>query len=174
MSPQPLNESVTKAWHDRTRAGLTAASELIHNECAYCEFGTVVVIDLDRFSQLIVRVGVRSGQVLLDNIELALAHATTDLGSSVALGGDQFLVVVPGRCFVNIAPLLLSTVSAARVFRRGWPRCVTASAGVASWPTHGETCGAAVAAAARALEIAKAAGGNRWAVAVDPSSPAHC
>jgi GGDEF domain-containing protein len=119
-----------------------------------------------------VRAGARSAQGLLDKIERALAHATTDLGSSVALGGDQFLVVVPDRCFVDIAPLLLSAVRGARVFRRGWPRCVTASAGVASWPTHGETCGAAVAAAARALEIAKAAGGNRWAVAVDPSSSA--
>lgn len=173
MSSKSLSESDTQAWHDRTRAGLTAAGELVHNECSRYELGTVAVIDLDRFSRLVLRVGKCSSQGLLDEIELALAHAATGLGSSVALGGDQFLVVVPGRCSVDIAPLLLSAVRAARVFRRGWPRCVTASAGVASWPTHGETCAAAVAAAARALEIAKAAGGNCWAVAVDPSSLAR-
>jgi diguanylate cyclase (GGDEF)-like protein len=151
---------------ERAFAGLRAGGVLLDQMATDWPDGTLAVLDLDRFGRVSARHGTGTGDALLAAIERGLRAAVAGTGHAVALGGDQFLVLVSGR--VDPAALgrrLLTAVKTARVRTgRGRATWVSASAGLAGWAGPDRTVDAALRSAARALTAAKSAGGNHWAV----------
>ena len=151
---------------ERVFAGLRAGGSLLDRAVTDWPDGTLAVLDLDRFGWVSARYGSAAGDALLAAVEHGLRAAVAGAGHAVALGGDQFLVLVPGPTDPTaLGRRLLTAVKAARV-RTGWGRTawVSASAGLASWAGPDGTVDAALRSAARALTAAKSAGGNHWAV----------
>lgn len=150
---------------DRALAGLRAGGSLLDRH-AGSPCGVVAVLDLDRFGQVNSRRGSAAGDALLATIERGLWAAVAGSGHAVALGGDQFLVLVPGPADPSVlGRRLLDAVRQARV-RTGPGRAAwaSASAGLARWTQPDGTVDTALRSAGRALSAAKTAGGNRWAV----------
>lgn len=150
---------------ERAFAGLRTGGALLDRAVTDWADGTLAVLDLDRFGRVSARHGIGTGDALLAAVERGLRAAVAGTGHAVALGGDQFLVLVPGRADPTaLARRLLTAVLGARVRTgRGRATWVSASAGLAGW-SGPETVDAALRSAARALTAAKSAGGNRWAV----------
>lgn len=97
--------------------------------------GLVVVLDIDDMSAVTVRHGDDVGDRLLRAVETNLREALGHLGQVLRLGGDQFLVVLPGR---PSRAAVMAVITDA--FRRSRVRTrtarsvgVTASAGSARW-----------------------------------------
>jgi diguanylate cyclase (GGDEF)-like protein len=86
-------------------------------------------------------------------------------------GGEEFVVVLPetGREGAGYtAERICSAVRRRPVQVAGLELRITLSAGVAVFPTHGDTPASIVRAADEALYAAKAGGRDRWRMAPDP------
>jgi len=150
---------------ERAFSGLRAGGALLDRASIEWPVGTLAVLDLDRFGRVSARHGSATGDALLEAIERRLRKAVAGSGHAVAIGGDQFLVVVPGLADpAALGQRFLAAVKDVRI-RTGWGRAawVSASAGLASWAVSDGTVDVALRSAVRALTAAKAAGGNCWA-----------
>jgi diguanylate cyclase (GGDEF)-like protein len=131
---------------------------------------TVMLLDLDRFSEVNATRGHPGGDLLLRRFAELLTSETRVYDTVGRLGGDEFVIVLPGT----------GTAEAARIAERLRERTaaevdvaspVTVSIGVATYPRHGGDDEALLAAADRALYDAKLAGRDQVAVAASgPSS----
>jgi diguanylate cyclase (GGDEF)-like protein len=142
---------------------------VLGNHVAAAATGLVVVLDVDDMSAVNARHGDDVGDRLLRVAETNLRGALSDVGDVVRLGGDQFLVVLPGQ---PSTATVLAMITAA--FRRSRVRTrtarsvrVTASAGWARW--IGTDAAGVVPAAGARLVAAKAA---RHGLAESPSDRA--
>ena len=151
----------TRAHHAQLRAG-----RVLGDQAARAATGLVVVLDVDAMSAVNARHGDAVGDRLLRAVEANLREALSDVGQVVRLGGDQFLVVLPGQ---PSAAAVLAVITDA--FRRSRVRTrtarsvrVTASTGWARW-SGTDAAGVVPTAGARLVE-AKAA---RHAQAGSPS-----
>ena len=84
------------------------------------------------------------------------------------LGGDEFLVVMPGADVAiagRRAEELREEIAETSIRFDGSEFSITATVGVSVFPVHGTTSNLAILAADRALYVAKDAGGNRTGVA---------
>ena len=145
------------------------AGRVFGDHVARAATGLVVVLDVDDMSAVTGRHGDDVGDRLLRAVEANLREALSDVGQVVRLGGDQFLVVLPGQ---PSRAAVMAVITDA--FRRSRVRTrtarsvrVTASAGCARW-FDTDAAGVVPAAAAR-LVAAKAA---RHALADSPSERA--
>ncbi|MGZ6793158.1 MAG: GGDEF domain-containing protein, partial [Mycobacteriales bacterium] len=126
------------------------------------EHVSLVMVDIDHFKQLNDTHGHQAGDEVLRNVAAALSCECRDFDTPARYGGEEFAVILPGcgpEEAYDIAERLRRSVSAA-------PSVVpvTASAGVATYPSHAADADTLVRAADEALYAAKHAGRDRTSV----------
>ena len=130
----------------------------------------LVLVDLDHFKRVNDEHGHEAGDHALRRVAGVLRTATRPFDTSARLGGEEFVLLVPGadgEAAAELAERVRAEV--AGHFGHG-PVRLTTSCGVASHPRHGETPGALLRAADEALYLAKERGRDRVVVA---SSTVH-
>lgn len=126
---------------------------------------SVVVIDLDRFKQLNDQFGHDAGDFVLREFAALVGRGTRREDIACRMGGEEFAIVLPGAT-------LESARHRAETIRAGFERLplefrgrslphATLSAGVAAFPSHGDSWAEVVQHADRALYAAKLAGRNQ-------------
>jgi two-component system, cell cycle response regulator len=123
------------------------------------EHVSLVMVDIDHFKALNDTHGHQAGDEVLRNVAAALSCECRDFDTPARYGGEEFAVVLPGcgpEEAVVIAERLRQAVAAA-------PSVVpiTASAGVATYPSHAGDADTLVRAADEALYQSKNTGRNR-------------
>lgn len=125
----------------------------------------IVMLDLDRFNQLNDAHGRQAGDVALRRVAAILQEQTRAGDLPCRYGGEEFLLVLPGASLevtLQRAEQLRATLASQPLAFRGTPiGSITASIGVAAFPESGTSVAEAVAAADRALYLAKQNGRNR-------------
>jgi diguanylate cyclase (GGDEF)-like protein len=130
----------------------------------------VLVVDVDHFKAVNDRLGHAAGDRVLTAVAGTLARAVRDGDTAARLGGEEFVLVLPGAGRVQaleraerIRGAVAGTVH--HVGGDGAVTGVTVSIGVAVCPADGTSAAALLEAADRALYAAKAAGRDRVVVA---------
>ena len=130
----------------------------------------VVTLDIDHFKAVNDRFGHAAGDTVLTAVARLLQASVRDGDTAVRLGGEEFLVLLPGadrRQAVLRAEEMRRGVAAV-VHAFGGERIqVTVSAGVAVRPGDGSSADTLLEAADRALYVAKATGRDRVVTADD-------
>jgi diguanylate cyclase (GGDEF)-like protein len=129
--------------------------------------GALLLIDLDNFKPINDKFGHQAGDALLKEIGRTLQNITRDSDVCARLGGDEFVVLLTQTniqgaraCAIKI----LDQIAALSIGHENNRIGVRASIGIAGIPEHGKTPGKVLAAADRALYLAKGTGRNRIAV----------
>lgn len=118
----------------------------------------LALLDLDGFKPVNDRFGHAFGDKLLCSVADRLRECLGDQGLAVRQGGDEFAVLLPPDSLLNSAPIadhILIALVRPHVIE-GVSVNVSASIGVAQWPTDGESADALLDFADRALYHAKA------------------
>jgi diguanylate cyclase (GGDEF)-like protein/PAS domain S-box-containing protein len=143
---------------------------------------SLVLLDIDGFKAFNDRYGHPAGDGCLRQVAAALADVPRRAADLVArYGGEEFAIVLPeldAAGAESIAEAARATVEALAIPHATSPAApvVTVSAGAATrWPARGGSAMALVAAADRALYLAKRQGRNRVQAAPSPTSdrPPH-
>lgn len=126
---------------------------------------SVLMVDLDRFKFYNDAFGHQAGDEVLHRIATVLAEGMEPGWSVGRLGGDEFLVILPGLDLEQaeaVGQTLVDRLSRER-FRavRGKPMTIGASIGAAAYPQQGRSRTTLLAAADTAVYAAKARRGNR-------------
>ena len=120
---------------------------------------SLVLLDIDHFKKINDVHGHPAGDEALRNVAAALSIACRDLDTPARYGGEEFAVILPD-CGVDrsveVADRLRQAVAAAPA-----STSLTASAGVATFPTHAGDSEQLIQAADHALLSAKRSGRNR-------------
>jgi diguanylate cyclase (GGDEF)-like protein len=135
------------------------------NSCAENQHLSLLYFDLDNFKTINDTLGHVAGDLILQRLAQRL-HALKPTVDTVArLGGDEFLVLVddddPERLSPLVSRMLQVIEQPLEVY--GHSLTVTASAGIALYPAHGDDFGSLLKAADMALGQAKRIGRNTWA-----------
>ncbi|MGY1664564.1 histidine kinase N-terminal 7TM domain-containing diguanylate cyclase [Geodermatophilus sp. SYSU D00696] len=131
---------------------------------------SVLVVDVDHFKSVNDRLGHAAGDRVLTAVAGTLAGAVREGDTAARLGGEEFVLVLPGagrEQALERAEQVRRAVAAGRVPVDGERVGVTVSIGVAVCPADGTSAAALLEAADRALYTAKATGRDR-VVAADP------
>jgi diguanylate cyclase (GGDEF)-like protein len=128
------------------------------------EHVSLVMVDIDHFKQLNDQHGHQAGDEVLRNVAAALSCECRDFDTAARYGGEEFAVILPGcgpdeafdiaerlRLAVSLAPSIVA---------------ITASAGVATYPSHAGDADTLVRAADEALYASKHAGRDRTSVSI--------
>lgn len=129
---------------------------------------SLVMIDIDRFKQLNDTHGHPAGDEVIKRIGDLIRKGARSADLPCRYGGEEFLLVLPNMPLdkaVERAEQWRVAFAEERIVYGGTVLAATLSAGVATFPAHGGTCGALIAAADQALYSAKQAGRDRVAVA---------
>jgi diguanylate cyclase (GGDEF)-like protein/putative nucleotidyltransferase with HDIG domain len=122
---------------------------------------SLLVIDVDHFKAINERLGISNGDQILNELGGLLRDSSRLIDTVARSGGEEFAVLLPEidqhGAFLR-AEELLGRLRSATLGPQGE---LTASAGVASYPEHGEDSAGLLAAADRALQAAKALGRDR-------------
>jgi two-component system, cell cycle response regulator len=131
----------------------------------------VLMLDLDLFKQVNDAHGHQVGDAVMVEIADRIRDEIREVDVVARYGGEEFVVVLPetGREGAGYtAERICNAVRRRPVTVAGLPLRITLSAGVAVFPTHGDTPASIVRAADEALYAAKAGGRDRWRMAPDP------
>ena len=136
---------------------------------------SVVMIDLDQLRLVNNRHGHLAGDDLLQRVADFVIDLTPPTGTAARFGGDEMCMLLPDRS-LGAARELAETLRA-RVEATGAiapadsdPVPITVSAGVASYPEHGDTATGLLNAADLAVYDAKLGGRNRVRTALPPGT----
>jgi diguanylate cyclase (GGDEF)-like protein len=125
-----------------------------------------VIADVDDFKAINDEHGHQTGDAILKEVAAVLTRSVRETDLAVRFGGEEFVLVLPGARLVHArrtADTIRTALSAIRIEAGdGEPVGVTASFGVAEFPTYANA-DALLAAADAALYQAKRAGKNRVA-----------
>jgi diguanylate cyclase (GGDEF)-like protein/putative nucleotidyltransferase with HDIG domain len=142
---------------------------------AACEVGrpvSVLVIDLDNFKLLNERGGRHTGDAALKGIASLLENERRSSDVVGRFGGEEFVVILPDTGTEG-AWLVAERLRAALArMNLSEALSVTASLGIATFPTHGTTSGDLLRAADSAMYVAKSLGRN-CSVIFNPRSAAE-
>ena len=167
-----ITDGLTGVWN-RRYFDLRAAEELE----AAVRFGepfSLVLLDLDDFKKVNDTRGHQTGDAVLVELSRRLSSITREVDLVARYGGEEFALVLPRTDAAGarlLADKVCDAVRAEPFPADGEPLCLTVSGGVATYPDHGRSIKALVAAADAALYRAKADGKNRVEGAVEPGSP---
>lgn len=125
----------------------------------------IVSIDLDHFKAYNDAFGHGAGDTALVSIASMLRLRCRDEDVVCRLGGEEFLVVLPGATLADTMTRGEELRAACADLPFGSGRSLTMSVGVAAYPTHGASIDDVLAAVDTALYAAKRDGRNRVAVA---------
>jgi diguanylate cyclase (GGDEF)-like protein len=126
---------------------------------------SVVMLDLDRFKQLNDSVGHDAGDTALRKLAECFRQELRGVDSAARLGGDEFVLILPqayAEGALIVAERLRSRIAQIEIPGYG---NLSASIGIAAFPSHGTSRADLVPAADAALYSAKRAGRNRVCVA---------
>jgi diguanylate cyclase (GGDEF)-like protein len=126
---------------------------------------SLILLDLDFFKAYNDTQGHMAGDKILELIGRLVNGAIRNTDIAFRYGGDEFAVILP-QSATNDAFIVADRVRgqiAAEMSKKNIS--ITASLGLASWPTDGVTAGELVKVADKALYYAKETGGNRTCVA---------
>jgi diguanylate cyclase (GGDEF)-like protein len=133
---------------------------------------SLIMLDLDDFRTINNELGHQAGDRLLRTIADALLHAGRDSDQVFRYGGDEFTFLLPGTD--GVGALRVAERARAAVRRVGeqpaWKAAgmvVSASIGVATFPTDGAVAEDVLLAADRACYVAKRTGAGRVATAAE-------
>jgi diguanylate cyclase (GGDEF)-like protein len=135
---------------------------------------SVLMLDLDHFKLVNDTQGHAFGDAVLREFARRLQACLREVDSVARCGGEEFAVVLPETSADGASAVAARLVEAVRVapfVSIGHSRCVTVSAGVASFPDHGRTSSEVMRAADAALYSAKRTGRDRWCVAGPAGTP---
>lgn len=148
----------------------TALQNALEHALKAQEHGAIVFIDLDHFRHINESFGYPAGDQLLIGIASVLREAFESRGAKVYhLGGDEFAVLAKDKLRADATALAETALEAIRQYRcvlraghRVWG--ITASAGVALYPFHGNDIAGLLANVDATMFQAKQAGRDRHAV----------
>lgn len=125
------------------------------------EVVSLILLDLDQLKRINDTHGHRSGDVVLCHVASLMLAAVRDVDICARYGGEEFVVILP-QCdredALEIADRMRGSIAANPVDKVGQ---VTASIGVATYPSGAKSKDELVEMADRAMYLAKAAGRNR-------------
>jgi diguanylate cyclase (GGDEF)-like protein len=128
----------------------------------------VGMTDLDGLREVNARHGHRAGRAVVAAMGTALRQALAPSTRAGLYGGDEVILLFPRTGLadaVDAAERIRSAIESMRVEHGTEQLGVTISIGLAEWPGHGSATPDLVAAADRALYLAKSGGRNRVATA---------
>ena len=129
--------------------------------------GAVLLLDLDHFKDINDSSGHGAGDEMLRKVGQALEDAAVEGELVARLGPDEFGVLIPGVDVMSAGEGAdRFCKSLAKVAVAGTQRVhrITASVGVAVFPTHGNSLSELLCNADMALQEAKASGRNAWRI----------
>ena len=120
---------------------------------------TLMMVDVDHFKKFNDTYGHQTGDDVLKLVGAALTHASRDFDTPARYGGEEFAVILPACS--SKESLAVAERLRAQVCKVETVAPVTASAGVATYPTHAGDAAALIKAADEALYESKRAGRDR-------------
>jgi diguanylate cyclase (GGDEF)-like protein len=131
---------------------------------------SLAMLDLDRFKQLNDSVGHDAGDAALRKLADCFRQELRGVDSAARFGGDEFAVILPQA--YSEGALLVAERMRERIEQIRIPGFgnLSASIGIATFPSHGTSRAELVVAADAALYRAKRAGRNRVCVAESPGT----
>jgi diguanylate cyclase (GGDEF)-like protein len=122
---------------------------------------SVVFLDLDLFKNYNDKYGHPDGDRILSHIGFVIGKSLRNIDLAFRYGGDEFAIILP-EAEVKDAQMVAERIRVRIDSTMGEKQTgITASLGVASWPSDGVTPDEIVTAADRALYYAKRTGGDR-------------
>lgn len=125
------------------------------------ELVSLILLDLDQLKRINDTHGHRSGDAVLCHVASLMRTAVRDVDVCARYGGEEFVVILP-QCdrenAIEIAERLRESIASTPVNKVGQ---VTASIGIATYPSGAKNKDELVEMADRAMYLAKAAGRNR-------------
>jgi diguanylate cyclase (GGDEF)-like protein len=122
---------------------------------------SLILLDLDHLKHINDTLGHRSGDVTLCHVSSIMKDTVRDVDVCARYGGEEFVIILP-QCdresAMKVAERLREAIASRPVPKVGQ---VTASIGVATYPTGAKSKEELVEMADRAMYLAKAAGRNR-------------
>ncbi len=121
---------------------------------------SILMADLDRFKEINDRLGHLKGNSALRKIAQLFLHSIRSVDTAAKYGGDEFLIILPdtgGEGAFQAAERLLSHLSELSLEEE---MRISASIGVATYPTDGKQARELIGSADRALYRAKDRGGG--------------
>ena len=122
---------------------------------------SLILLDLDHLKHINDSHGHRSGDAALCHVASMMRSAVREVDISARYGGEEFVVILP-KCnresAIDVAERLRESIASTPVERMGQ---VTASIGVATYPSGAKNKEELIEMADRAMYLAKAAGRNR-------------
>ena len=125
---------------------------------------SLIMIDLDSFKAINDDHGHDVGDQVLVMVARHLAESVREEDVVYRFGGEEFVIVLPGASLDvarERAEALCRSIRSGKVETQKSVLRVTMSAGVATYPVHGETQEQLIMRADKALYLAKQAGRNR-------------
>lgn len=155
---QALHDDLTRL---QNRKGLALALET-RLKTRQQEFA-LLFIDLDRFKLINDSLGHQVGDRLLQVLAESLAQAQPEDTQLFRMGGDEFILLVPGGKLRALAEAQRTlTVTAEPLAVAEHQLQVTASIGISLFPIHGESADSLIKHADTAMYRAKGCGKNRY------------
>ena len=125
--------------------------------------GALLYLDLDDFKHINDGLGHQYGDVLLKAISHSLQRVSGVTDTCYRTGGDEFVVIVPGRLFDKLESVIeeITSIFTKPWFLKGEDYYCTMSMGIACFPEDGTTVDELIRKADMALMRAKRRGKNR-------------
>jgi diguanylate cyclase (GGDEF)-like protein len=150
-----------------------ALAREVERASRYSQVFSILMIDVDHLKKYNERFGHLQGSALLKRLARILSERSRAIDLVAKYGGDEFLIILPQTSLdgaMAMASRLVAAV-AEEPFTHCAPGDITVSIGAASFPEHGATMEALLAASDEALFRAKDDGRNCVLAATGPGQP---
>ena len=124
---------------------------------------SLLFLDIDNFKDINDQYGHQTGDVVLQGIASIIEKEKRDSDIAIRFGGEEFVLLMPHTGSINgliLAERIRQAVDSAVITHGDIAISVTISGGLASYPTHGDSCSAILTVADQALYQSKGAGKN--------------